>query len=157
MEHPKTGASRRSVLYVEDHPVNAMLMRAMFERRPSLHLVVAVTGQEALDLAPGLDPALLLLDLRLPDCHGSGLLPMLRKVRGCETAPAVAVTADGDFDLGGTGFCELWPKPLNLMDVLHRVDALVGADPPAAAPSAFASDGASTSRNVPTRLSPACG
>lgn len=129
MDRPLTHPLQRSVLYVEDHPVNAMLMSAMFERRPALRLVVAVTGQQALSLAPGLEPVLLLLDLRLPDCHGSQLLPMLRRLPGCETAPAVAVTADGDFDLSGTGFSELWAKPLNLMELLHRVDALVGDTP----------------------------
>lgn len=122
----------RSVLYVEDHPVNAMLMAALFERRPGLKLVVAGTGHEAVCLATGLNPALLLLDLRLPDCHGAQLLDVLRLLPGCGDAPAVAVTADGDFDITGTGFDELWPKPLDLAHVLARVDALVvPATPPA--------------------------
>lgn len=122
---PEPRAPRR-VLYVEDHPVNAMLMSAMFDRRPELSLVIAVDGRQALSLARGLEPALLLLDLRLPDCHGSQLLPLLRQVPGCAGAPAVAVTADGDFDITGTGFSELWAKPLRLDEVLQRLDALLG-------------------------------
>ena len=31
---------RRAVLYVEDNDVNALLMQALFERRPDLHLQV---------------------------------------------------------------------------------------------------------------------
>jgi CheY-like chemotaxis protein len=157
MDRPLEPSTRRSVLYVEDHPVNAMLMSAMFERLPGLDLVVAATGQEALCMAPGLDPVLLLLDLRLPDCHGSDLLPLLRLLPGCESAPAVAVTADGDFDITGTGFVELWAKPLNLQDVLQRVEALVGPGSTSSAPGSPRPRGGDPpvrARNVPTRLMP---
>ncbi len=126
MERQSDPSSRRSVLYVEDHPVNAMLMGAIFERRPQLRLVVATTGEEAVCCASGLDPVLLLVDLRLPDCHGAQLLDVLRLIPGCEETPAVAVTADGDYDLAGTGFAELWAKPMDLHQVLRRLDALVG-------------------------------
>jgi len=119
---------RRSVLYVEDHPVNAMLMSALFERRPGLKLVLAETGQQAVAIASGLHPVLLLLDLRLPDCHGSQLLPLLRQLPGCDRAPAVAVTAEDDFDITSTGFSEIWTKPLNLDLVLRRLDALTGVE-----------------------------
>src|SRR5687767_4076931 len=129
--HPSTAGDRRPVvLYVEDHPVNAVLMEALFERRPALRLVIADTGQAALQIAPTLNPQLLLLDLQLPDCHGSELLPMLRQVPGCDSAPAVAVTANSDFDIDGTGFIDLWPKPMNLDRVLEQLDRLVPAAGP---------------------------
>ena len=128
---------RPVVLYVEDHPVNAILMEALFERRPGLRLVVAETGQAALQVAQGLNPQLLLLDLQLPDCHGSDLLPLLRNLPGCGLAPAVAVTANSDFDIDGTGFVELWPKPMNLDLVLERLDRLLpDASPTARSPHA---------------------
>lgn len=118
--------TRRPVLYVEDHPVNALLMAAILERRPELELLVASTGAEALGMAAGLQPALLLLDLGLPDCHGSRLLGLLRALPGCESVPAVAVTADVNFPVEDWGFCELWPKPLNVDAVLARLDELAG-------------------------------
>lgn len=127
-------ASRRPVLYVEDHPVNALLMSAIFERRPQLELVLAASAAEAVPLAAGLNPALLLLDLGLPDGHGSELLRRLRQVPGCATVPAVAVTAQSDFPLEGTSFCELWPKPLYLDHVLARLDALTAPRPAAELP-----------------------
>jgi len=117
----------RSVLYVEDQPVNAMLMAALFDLRPGLKLMVATTGEQALHIAAGLEPVLLLLDMGLPDCHGSELLPLLRQLPGCEGAPAVAVTAEQDFLVQGSGFIELWTKPLDLRDVLGRIDALTGS------------------------------
>jgi CheY-like chemotaxis protein len=124
-------AARRPVLYVEDHPVNALLMAAIFERRPQLDLTIATSGEEALRLARDMQPALLLLDLSLPDCHGSELLQRLRALPGYEALPAIAVTAHADFPIEGTSFCELWPKPLHLEKVLTRLDALTGARPAA--------------------------
>jgi CheY-like chemotaxis protein len=129
---------RPVVLYVEDHPVNAVLMEALFERRPALRLVVAETGQAALQVAQGLKPQLLLLDLQLPDCHGIDLLPLLHALPGCGGAPAVAVTANSDFDIAGSGFVELWPKPMNLDRVLERLDRLLPL-PDSAGPSSPAS------------------
>lgn len=126
--------ARRTVLYVEDHPVNALLMAAILERRPDLDLVIATTGAEALRVARGLCPALLLLDLGLPDCHGSELLLRLRTLPGCAAAPAVAVTADADFEIEGTSFRELWPKPLVIEQVLQRIDVLTGGSGASAPP-----------------------
>jgi len=124
MKHQQDERPRREVLYVEDHPVSVMLMRAIFERCPTLRLVVAWDGKEALRQSPGLLPALLLLDLRLPDCHGSQLLALLRLNAGFERVPAVAVTAQCDFDVADTNFCERWAKPLDLAQVMKRLDAL---------------------------------
>ena len=120
-------AIRPIVLYVEDHPVNVLVMQAFFEQRPGLELVVATTGKEALELAVGLHPVLLLLDLSLPDCHGSVLLPALRHHAGCRDTTAVAVTAEPCFDIVGTGFSELWAKPMYLAQVLGRLDALTAS------------------------------
>jgi CheY-like chemotaxis protein len=112
------------VLYIEDHPTNVHLMQALFKRCPHLKLVVAEDGQAARRLAATLRPALLLVDLRLPDCHGSALLADLRLQEGYADIPAVAVTAESGFSLEGTSFCEVWPKPLDLAFVLDRLDEL---------------------------------
>ena len=124
--HPSSSSCLpHKVLYVEDQAVNALLMRALFERIPDCELVLADDGRKALEVARDLHPALLLLDLRLPDLHGSELLPLLRRVPGCEHAPAVAVTAEHDYDITRTGFDELWRKPLNLLMVIERVQCLL--------------------------------
>jgi CheY-like chemotaxis protein len=116
---------RELVLYVEDHPTNVLLMRALFNRRPGLELLVATDGREARRLARQVrQPSLLLLDLRLPDCHGAALLEELRQLDGWESIPAVAVTAEQSFELTGTSFCEAWPKPIDLAFVLSRLDQL---------------------------------
>lgn len=111
-----------TVLYVEDEPLNALLMQVLFEHRPNLRLVVANSGAAAHALAPLLRPSLLLLDLNLPDCNGAQLLNELREYRGWSDVAAIAVTADRDFDPAGTGFAEVWVKPFLLFHTLARLD-----------------------------------
>jgi len=138
-------AARPSVLYVEDRLVNVTLMRAVFARRPGLQLHVATTGREALQMAPELNPALLLLDVHLPDCHATQLLLDLRRHPGCRDAPAVAVTADQHFSLAGTGFSALWLKPLDLARVFRELDALIaGAEPASPVPDGVAAHAAAS-------------
>ena len=123
--YEETGpAERPVVLYVEDHPVNVLLMEALFERRPGMRLVVAVDGQSALQAVARLSPALLMLDLGLPDCHGTELLAALRRLPQTALVPAVAVTADDEFRIDDSGFLEVWLKPLRLAAMLCRVDEL---------------------------------
>jgi len=114
-----------SVLYVEDSPLNVIVMEAMFEQRRDLRLHVAEAGMPAWRLSAQLQPSLLLVDLHLPDCHGSDLLKLLRMRRGWAQVPAIAVTADSDFDALGCGFLELWAKPLDVRKTLARLAELL--------------------------------
>jgi len=117
--------ARDVVLYVEDHPVNVLLMQTVFELRPELELVIAVDGASAMNAAQGLQPALLLLDLRLPDCHGTQLLERMRALPGWEAIPAIAVTAEAEFIPDGTTFCDVWHKPLRVPTLLTRLDRVL--------------------------------
>ena len=112
------------VLYVEDQPVNVALMEALFAMRPELELEVAMSGEEGYEAATRNPPDLLLLDLRLPDCHGTELLARLREHPSLSTTPAAAVTADELCDLSASTFMETWRKPLDIHRVLHRLDGL---------------------------------
>lgn len=112
------------VLYVEDHPVNVQLMQALFAHRPELELRVATTGEAGFQAAVQRPPDLLLLDLNLPDCHGTHLLARMRDQAGLSAVPAIAVTADMP-RLEGTTFLELWQKPLDLQAILERLDQLL--------------------------------
>jgi CheY-like chemotaxis protein len=122
--------SRHVVLYVEDHPVNVLLMQTVFEMRPALRLVIAVDGTSAMAQAAHLSPSLLLLDLRLPDCNGTQLLEQMRLLPGWQDIPAIAVTAEAEFIRDGTTFCDVWHKPLRVPTLLARLDRVLV--PPAA-------------------------
>ena len=121
---------RETVLYVEDHPVNVLLMQTVFELRPELELVVAVDGETAMAATRQLKPALLLLDLRLPDCHGTELLAKMRAIPGWEHIPAIAVTAEAEFMPAGTSFCDVWHKPLRVPTLLARLDRMIAPSTP---------------------------
>ena len=114
------------VLYVEDQPINVAVMEMLFERLAGPALIVATDGQEALRIAAEIQPQLLLLDLRLPDCHGTELLKQLRGLPGYAQIRAVAVTAETDFHLEGTGFIEVWKKPLKMAFAMGRLAQLCG-------------------------------
>jgi CheY-like chemotaxis protein len=113
------------VLYVEDHAVNVQLMQALFARRPQAKLLVAPTAAAGLALAIEASPDLLLLDLRLPDCHGTELLQRIRQHDALAHVPAVAVTAEDTGALAGRGFVEIWHKPMDLQLTLARIDRLL--------------------------------
>ncbi|MGE5450762.1 MAG: response regulator [Acidobacteriota bacterium] len=106
------------VLYVEDDPVNVAVMTALFDMLPGIELKVAMTGDEGYAQALQDPPDLLLLDLRLPDCHGKDLLARMRQRPELAEVPATAVTADHQPDLSGSSFSDLWPKPLDVPRVM---------------------------------------
>lgn len=138
---PGPEGERAVVLYVEDHPVNVLIMEAMLNHRPHLRLVVATTGEEGLQAARSEQPDLLLLDFHLPDCNGAELLTQLRDVQGLEGTPAVAVSAtDAIQYLSGSTFCEFWAKPLDIQETLQAIDRLIEHPPSgpwSARPSVF--------------------
>ena len=123
------GEDRDVVLYVEDHPINVLLMQTVFELRPELRLVVAVDGESAMAATQQWKPALLLLDLRLPDCHGTELLERMRLIPGWEQIPAIAVTAEAEFMPAGTSFSDVWHKPLRVPTLLTRLDRVLAPRP----------------------------
>ncbi|HEX3142133.1 MAG TPA: hypothetical protein VHQ87_18895, partial [Rhizobacter sp.] len=77
----------------------------------------------------------LLLDLRLPDCHGADLLKELRQIEGWGDIPAVAVTAEQGFEIDGTSFCEVWPKPIDLGFVIRQLDRMAAEAPAEMSPA----------------------
>lgn len=116
----------QQVLYAEDDPTHRVLMQALFRMRPHLELLLARDGAQATALAHDSQPALLLVDIRLPDCLGSELVPLLRLRFGWHDVPAVAVTAETSYELNAS-FVEVWRKPLDLVMVLQRLDELLPA------------------------------
>jgi CheY-like chemotaxis protein len=129
------------LLYVEDNPVNVLLMEAIVGMRPQCRLRVASSGAEAMDLLrqPGWRPDLLLLDLNLPDMSGQALLQQIRLQPGLSAVPALVVsaTSQGD-DLRialAAGFADHWMKPLDVDGTLVQLDRWLAPDRPAAVPN----------------------
>jgi CheY-like chemotaxis protein len=122
--------SAHTVLYVEDMPVNVLVMEQVFALVPHLRLRVARSCAHACDVASTLEPSLMLLDIGLPDCRGEDLLRRLRALPGYHQVPAIAVTAEERFDARVNGFDECWPKPLDVPLVLKRLEELLPGEGP---------------------------
>lgn len=118
-------ALRHRVLYVEDNPVNALLMRAMLARLPDIQLECAEEPLQAIELARTLHPQLLLLDVELPGIDGLQLLQRLRADESMRAIPAIAVSAGampGDIRKAlDAGFAAYLTKPLELAELLQAV------------------------------------
>ncbi len=120
----------RSVLYVEDDPVNAMLMQGIVELRPGSRLHVARSGAEARRFVAEQRVDLVLCDLRLPDVAGDALLAELRAAGLPAAVPALLVTAEAEYvavDLARRGgFDGFWSKPLDVAATLRSLERWLG-------------------------------
>ncbi len=127
---PEPTAGLHTVLYIEDNEVNVALMAAMLERLPGVRLLSALHPHEGLKLAQQARPALVLLDMQLPDLDGFGVLARLRADPATRHVPVVAVSANalqGDIDAAlAAGFDEYLTKPVPLDDLLATVRRRLG-------------------------------
>jgi PAS domain S-box-containing protein len=122
-----------SVLYIEDNPVNSLLVEQLLHSRPNVRLYKAPDGATGLVLAAASRPALILIDLRLPDMDGLEVLRRLRAQPETADAACVAVSAHALPEevarAHAGGFKHYWTKPLDAAEFLAGIDALLGANP----------------------------
>lgn len=120
------------VLYVEDNPVNVLLMQALIAQRPNVSLHVAESAQAALAQAEVTKPSLLLIDLHLPDSTGVELLRELRRLPALRHVPAIVVSAsagpEAEEEALQAGFDGYWTKPLDIVHTLRSMDALLSSE-----------------------------
>ena len=81
------------MLYIEDNLANLRVMER-FMRDRSEHLEVAMQAGLGIELARELRPAVILLDLHLPDMHGSEALAALKADPHTAPIPVIVVSAD---------------------------------------------------------------
>ena len=112
-----------SVLVVEDEPTLAETVQYSLERE-GFRVTVAADGNRALERFRSEPPALVLLDLMLPELAG---LDVLRIMRAESTVPIVIVTAkDGEADkVAGLelGADDYVTKPFSMRELVSRVRA----------------------------------
>ena len=123
------GRAWHTVLYVEDNPTNLRLVQRLFERRPDINLISAMTGERGVELARSSRPEVVLLDLHLPDINGDEVLAQLRQDPVTRTTPVVMLSADA-FDgqiqrLLLAGASAYLTKPLDVRQLVDTVDQLI--------------------------------
>ncbi|MBQ0943505.1 response regulator [Ideonella sp. 4Y16] len=124
---PATAQPRpaRRVLYIEDEPLNVLLMQEVFKARPEWELRVGRDGEEGLTLAQSWQPHLALIDMNLPDMNGLEVLRRLRADERTRTLRCVALSADAMSEqvqsARAAGFDDYWTKPIDLNHLLDAV------------------------------------
>lgn len=84
----------RKILHIEDNETNVRLIERILEDRANLSLSWGCNGEEGLALALQQRPALILLDLNLPDMHGSELLSRFKSNALTQDIPIIVLSAD---------------------------------------------------------------
>jgi CheY-like chemotaxis protein len=117
------------VLYIEDDPVNFTLVERILEFRPTLTLMHARTGHDGVEFAHAHHPRLILLDLNLPDMHGSEVLRRLQNQPETAAVPVVVLSADATPSqierLLTAGARNYLTKPFDIDPFLAVVDEMV--------------------------------
>jgi CheY-like chemotaxis protein len=82
------------VLYIEDDPNTFTSVKLLLGTKRSLKVSRATNGQTGIALAQTHAPKLILLDLDLPDIHGSEVIQHLQKDPVTAAVPVIVVSGD---------------------------------------------------------------
>jgi CheY-like chemotaxis protein len=109
--------------------VNFTLVERILEFRPALRLMHARSGGDGVELAQAHHPRLILLDLNLPDMHGSEVLRQLQRQPATAEVPVVVLSADATPSqierLLTAGARNYLTKPFDIDPFLAVVDEMV--------------------------------
>ena len=115
------------ILLVEDNEMNRdMLSRRLIKR--GYDVVMAVDGQQGVDMASSEDPELILLDMSLPVLDGWEAARLLKSNAGTSSIPIIALTAhalSGDREKSLEAGCDDYDtKPVDFKRLLGKIEAL---------------------------------
>jgi signal transduction histidine kinase/DNA-binding response OmpR family regulator len=121
-------AGARPILVIDDDQNSRELLQRTLEADG--HAVVTASGgEEGLDLARQLQPALITLDVMMPGLDGWAVLKELKSDPALQQIPVMMVTIEGDNELGYTlGAVEHLTKPVDRETLLQLVSQHAGPD-----------------------------
>ncbi|MFN8523372.1 MAG: response regulator [Chloroflexota bacterium] len=125
----------RALVVDDDADLRLMLRRAL--DRVGFQVAEARDGREALDLAPGFGPDLLVIDLMLPDTHG---FELCRQLRAVTDASVILVSAVVDPRIRAEGIeayaDDFVTKPFDIRELGARARRVLGRSREASWPTA---------------------
>lgn len=115
------------VLYIDDNQDNILLVQRLFERKcPGVQLHTAMTGPDGIGAAIDDQPALILLDNRLPDASGEQVLGQLAATPATAAIPVVIVSGDSRpatvNELLAAGAADFLAKPFDIHQFLAMIE-----------------------------------
>ena len=131
VDHAKTTMSgtAKSVLIVEDNELNMKLFHDLLDAH-GYTTIQTRNGFEALELAREHRPALILMDIQLPEVSGLEVTKWLKDDEDLRDIPVVAVTAfamKGDEERIRDGGCEAYlSKPISVVGFIETVRRFIG-------------------------------
>ncbi len=122
-------AERIDVLCIEDNPTSLRLLEHVLARRSDVRLLSAIAPGLGLALARARRPALILLDINLPDLDGYAVMECLQESEATRHIPVVALSANAmprDIERGkAAGFVDYLTKPLSVARLMAVIDRIL--------------------------------
>lgn len=116
----------RTILVVDDEPVNVQLLKRKLEW-DGMKVLTASNGQACLDIAKTKEPDLILLDVMMPGMDGLEVCLKLRENERTKGIPVIFVTAqnskEGKLEGLQAGAVDYITKPIDLEETTARVRA----------------------------------
>jgi PAS domain S-box-containing protein len=131
----RTPGERARLLYIEDNPVNVLIVQELVAHRPNLSIDIAPDGLSGVSQATHSPPDLILVDMQLPDIDGLEVLRRLRAQPETAGIPCISLSANAmpeDIERAlQAGFADYWTKPLDFRLFMSSLDSLFGPLPDA--------------------------
>ena len=117
------------ILYVEDNEDNIYMLKSRLQRR-GYDVVVAMDGEQAVEMALAEQPSLIIMDLSLPNVDGWEATRRLKANEKTMHIPVVALSAHamvGDREMALDAGCDDYDtKPVEFERLLDKMRALLG-------------------------------
>ena len=117
------------ILLVEDNEMNRDMLSRRLARK-GYEVVIAVDGQQGIEMARSETPDLILMDMSLPVVDGWEATRQLKSAPETQTIPVIALTAHamaGDREKAVEAGCNDYDiKPIELPRLLKKIEALLG-------------------------------
>ena len=114
------------ILLVEDNEMNRDMLSRRLERK-GYAIVMALDGQQAVDMASSEAPALILMDMSLPIIDGWEATRRIKSNAATKGIPIIALTAhamQGDELKAKEAGCDDFDtKPVELLRLLEKIEA----------------------------------
>ena len=125
-ERPQIPDGVHPVLVIDDDPDSRELLKRTLETDGYV-VVTAASGDQGLEMARSVSPALITLDVMMPGMDGWAVLQRLKSDPALAKVPVMMVTISGEKEMGSTlGAVEHLTKPVD-RDTLRRLAAQYAA------------------------------